>query len=186
MVNWLEHPPRVLSAYLRRGEAGLTDLEERLHEQAHEQPGKKFGKRETAYLPQSPFPPLLWRNNCERCRFYHDGAPGEPATCHIVGREGDPYGGEAIHPRGWCGLYTPPSGEPAFAWFHERLNPDGASSVRGLYLPWLATGQWGNREDYDHAPVTDPGERQQPAERQESTERRESGDRRSEGVDDDD
>lgn len=157
VVNWLEHPPRVLSAYLLRGEAGLTDLEEQLHEQAHRQPGHKFSKRETAYLPQSPFPPLLWRNQCERCRFYHDGGPGEPATCHIVGREGDSYGGEAIHPRGWCGLYLPPEGEPAFTWLHERLDPDGASSVRGLYKPWLATGQWGHRKGVEHAPTTEPG-----------------------------
>lgn len=164
MVNWLGHPPRVLSAYLSRGEAGLTDLEEKLHESAHRQPGHKFGKGEASYLPQSPFPPMLWRNQCERCRFYREGEPGESATCHIVGREGDPYGGESIHPRGWCGLYMPVGGEPAFAWLHERLHPDGASSVRGLYKPWLATGLWGHREDRTYAPTTEPGKPQREGE----------------------
>lgn len=181
MVNWLGHPPRVLSAYLRRGEAGLTDIEERLHEEAHDQPEGKFGKREVAYLPQSPFPPLLWQNRCGRCRFWEEGSPGEPGTCHIVGREGDPFGGEAIHPRGWCGLFTPASGEPAFAWFHERLNPDGASSVRGLYQPWLAEGRWGMAEDREHAPTTEPGERHESSERQEP-----GGRRGGEEADDDD
>lgn len=164
MVDWLGHPLRVLSAYMQRGESGLTDVEEQLHEQAHDQPGDKFSKREVAYLPQSPFPPLLWQNRCGRCRFWEEGSPGEPGGCHIVGREGDPYGGEAIHYRGWCGLFMPPSNEPAFTWFRERLQPDGASSVRGLYQPWLAEGHWGTGETLDHAPTTEPGEPGEPDE----------------------
>ena len=170
----------MLSAYLRRGEAGLTDLEEQLHEQAHEQPGDKFSKREAAYLPQSPFPSLLWQNRCGRCRFWEEGEPGEPGKCHIVGREGDPYGGEAIHYRGWCGLYTPPANEPAFTWFHERLNPNGASSVRGLYMPWLASGRWGHREEFDSAPPTEPGQRA------DQGEQRDQERSRGEGASDDD
>lgn len=158
VITWLEHPPRVLAKYLSRGESGLSDLEERLHEKAHDQPGGKFSKREAAYLPQSPFPPLLWRNQCERCRFYHDGSPGNPATCHIVGRNDDGFGGEAIHPRGWCGFYMPASEEPAFAWLHERVNPDGASSVRGIYEPWRAEGAWGTADEYEYSPTTQPGE----------------------------
>lgn len=164
MTHWMEHPPRLLAAYLMRGEAGLTDLEERIHEQAHDEPGEKFGKRDVAYLPQSPLPPTLWPMRCGRCRFWEEGAPGQPGTCHVVGREDDPYGGEAIHPRGWCGLYMPPSKEPAFAWLHERLDPDGASSVRGLYQPWVATGRWGTGDEFEQPPSTDPGEYDDPSE----------------------
>lgn len=126
-----------MRAYLTGGEAGLARVADDLHDRAHRQPGGKFGKRETAYLPQSPLPPAMWRYSCQRCRFYREGAPGEPARCHVVGREGEPFGGERIHPEGWCGLWTPPEGEPAFAWFRERLRPDGKSSVRGEYDPAL-------------------------------------------------
>lgn len=90
------------------------------------------------YLPQSPVPPLLWRNECGRCRFWQEGGPGEAGRCHLVGRPGDPFGGERIHPRGWCGFYLPPEGEPAFAWLGERLDPTGASTVRGEYRETLA------------------------------------------------
>jgi hypothetical protein len=131
----LAHQTRLLRAYLTDGEAGLERVASRLHDRAHRQPRGTFGKRETSYLPQSPFLPVMWRYSCERCRFYQEGGPGEPAGCHVVGREGDPYGGKAIHPEGWCGLWMPPAGEPAFAWLRERLRPDGKSSVRGVYDP---------------------------------------------------
>lgn len=140
MVSILDHQVDVLAAYLRRGEAGVADVADRLHERAHDRPGERFGKREARYLPQSPLPPVLWPYRCGRCRFWEEGEPGEPGHCHVVGRAGDPYGGEAIHARGWCGLWTPPAGEPAFAWLRERLRPDGASSVRGEYRPRLAAG----------------------------------------------
>ncbi len=137
MASALTHAPTALLRYVLQGEDGLADVAERLHEAAHDRPGGKFGKDESLYLPQSPFPPLLWRPKCERCRFYEDGAPGDPAMCHIVGREGDRWGGEAIHPRGWCAYYLPPEGEPAFEWFRERLDPSGAETVRGEYRPPL-------------------------------------------------
>lgn len=134
----LAHQARLLRAYLTAGEDGVSRVADRIHDRAHRQPGGTFGKREAAYLPASPVPPVLWRYSCERCRFYREGEPGEPATCDIVGREGDPWGGDAIHPEAWCGLWTPPAGEPALAWVRERLRPDGKSSVRGEYDPALA------------------------------------------------
>lgn len=137
MPSSLTHTPRLLWNYLRQGDRGVDEAAERLHHAAHDEPGKKFDKDSALYLPQSPFPPLLWRNQCERCRFWREGGPGEPGTCHIVGREDDPYGGEAIHPRGWCAFFTPPTGEPPFSWVRERLEPDGASAVRGRYDPSL-------------------------------------------------
>lgn len=137
MVSVLTHTPKTVLSYLLAGEDGLSRVGDRLHRAAHERPGGKFGKTEARYLPQTPFPPLLWQPQCGRCRFYEDGAPGEPATCHLVGREGDRWGGEAIHPRGWCAYYLPPEGEPAFEWYRERLNPIGTTSVRGEYRPRL-------------------------------------------------
>lgn len=156
----LSHAPRVVAAYLRQGEDGLAELADRLREQAHERPGGKFSKRRALYLPQSPFPPLFWRNQCERCRFWYEGAPGEPGGCTIVGLQDDPFGGEAIHPRGWCALWMPPAGEPAFAWLRERLHPDGASAVRGQYRERLASRQGGDgpagREGATRREVTVP------------------------------
>lgn len=138
MVSLLSHAPSLVWAYVRDGETGLSELADEVEAQAHERPAGKFGKREARYLPQAPFPPTLWRTSCGRCRFWEEGEPGEPGTCHVVGREGDPYGGEAIHHRGWCALWMPPPGEPAFAWVRERLRPEGRESVRGEYDPEAA------------------------------------------------
>lgn len=151
MVSLRTHAPNVLLSYLRGGEDDLADLAEELHEAAHGRPGHKFSKRRAAYLPQTPFPPVMWRNSCGRCRFWQEGGPGEPGTCHIVGREDDPFGGERIHPRGWCGFWMPPADEPAFAWFRERLHPDGASAVRGKYKPHLS----GEEAPAVEIPITD-------------------------------
>lgn len=135
MVSLLTHAPKVILAYLRQGERGLAEIEEEVEGAAHGQPGGKFGKKQAAYSPQAPFPPTLWRTSCGRCRFWEEGEPGEPGHCHIVGRDGDPFGGESIHYRGWCGFWMPPKGEPPFAWVTERLRPDGKSSIRGEYDP---------------------------------------------------
>lgn len=153
----LAHQARLLRAYLTAGEDGVARVADDLHDRAHRQPGGKFGKREATYLPTTP-PPVLWRYSCERCRFYREGEPGEPATCHVVGRESDPFGGEAIHPEGWCGLWTPPAGEPALAWVRERLRPDGKSSVRGVYDPALA------RKERRREGRGQPGQRREPVE----------------------
>lgn len=132
-ISWPSHASRVLLAYLKRGEDGLADLGEEIHARAHDQPSEKFGKKEALYLPQTPFPPNLWVNSCGRCRFWEEGAPGEAGRCHVVGRRGDRFGGERIHPRGWCKLWLPPEGEPAFAWLFDQLDPTGADLARGEY-----------------------------------------------------
>lgn len=136
-VSTVSHMIRILHAYTQNGTDEVNEVADQLHEQAHQQPSHAFSKQQVWYLPQSPFPPFMWRYECERCQFWREGGPGEPGGCHIVGQEGDPFGGKHIHPRGWCGLWTPPKGEPAFAWFRERLKPDGKSSVRGEYDPPL-------------------------------------------------
>lgn len=132
-VLWPTVHPNVLLTYLRDGEHGLAELEASLERKARSQPGGKFGKGEAAYVPKSPLPPLLWRYSCGRCRFWEDGEPGTPGHCHIVGREGDRWGGEDIHQKGWCALWMPPKGEPAFDWVREQLNPTGADTVWGEY-----------------------------------------------------
>lgn len=151
----LAHTPSLLWNYLRRGDRGVDEIADRLHEAAHDQPNGKFDKHSARYLPQSPFPPLLWRNQCGRCRFWQEGGPGEPGKCHIVGRPDDDFGGEAIHQRGWCALFTPPAGEPAFAWLSERLRPDGASSVRGRYDPSARTERRDERAGRGEDPTSD-------------------------------
>jgi hypothetical protein len=133
MVSPLTHWAAVVGRYLQGGDADLAERAERVEGAAETRPEGKFGKKEALYLPQTPFPPTLWRTSCGRCRFWHEGEPGEPGTCHIVGREGDPFGGEAIHYRGWCAFWMPPPGEPVLAWIGERLHPDGRASVRGEY-----------------------------------------------------
>jgi len=135
MVSPLTHWAAVLGTYARGGEDSLDDVADRIEAAAHDRPGGKFGKAEALYLPQAPFPPTLWRTSCGRCRFYEEGAPGEPGQCHVVGREGDRAGGEAIHYRGWCTYWMPPAGEPALAWLRQRLAPDGRTEVRGEYDP---------------------------------------------------
>lgn len=139
MVSPLTHWLSVLVAYLQHGEEGLSRVADQLEAEAHERPNRKFGKKQALYLPQAPVPPTLWRTSCGRCRFWEEGEPGKPGRCHIVGREDDPFGGEAIHYRGWCAFWMPPEGEPALAWVEERLRPDGKSSVRGVYDPEMTS-----------------------------------------------
>ncbi len=134
-ISWTSHPPRLIYEYLLHGERGLSDVADRIHRRAHRQPGGKFAKADVRYLPFRPFPLLLWDNRCGRCRFWQEGGPGEAGGCHVVGRESDRYGGEAVHPDGWCGLYTPPENEPAFSWIRDRIEPSGATDVRGEYEP---------------------------------------------------
>lgn len=163
MVSALTHWASVLTAYRRRGAKGLDDVADRLEAAAQEQPDGKFSKARALYLPQAPLPPTLWRTSCGRCRFWHEGGPGEAGRCHIVGREGDPFGGERIHYRGWCALWMPPAGEPAFAWMAERLRPDGRSSVRGAYDPETTEKERRRRE---RAPApTEPDARREGGER---------------------
>jgi glucose/arabinose dehydrogenase len=134
-LRWLTNYPTVLWRYLTRGEDGLADLEAELREEAAARPGGKFGKREAGYVPFVPIPPVEFRHECGHCRFWVDHGPGKPGECMIVGREGDPWGGKAIHEKAGCALFVPPAGERAFAWLREQLDPTGADLVRGEYHP---------------------------------------------------
>ncbi|PSP76107.1 glucose dehydrogenase [Halobacteriales archaeon QS_1_68_20] len=129
----LKHYPRMLAAYLRRGEDGLSEIEEDLRSRAAAQPEGKFTKRQAAYVPFVPLPPLEWRHKCGHCRFWVDEGPGEAGQCMIVGTEDDGWGGESIHEEAGCALFMPPAGEPAFEWLREQRDPTGADLVRGEY-----------------------------------------------------
>lgn len=131
----IKHYPRVLKAYLSRGEEGLENIEEALRAKAAAEPTGKFSKGQALYVPFVPLPPLEWRHKCGHCRFWVDHGPGKPGECMIVGREGDRWGGEKIHEKAGCGLFMPPAGEPMFAWISEQLDPTGADLARGEYHP---------------------------------------------------
>lgn len=148
MASVLTHMPSVLASYLWGGGEAVSGVAEDLLWAASRQPDGKFAKGRVAYLPVSPFPPVLWRPKCGRCRFWVGGEPGTPGRCRLVGRPDDRFGGEAIHPDGVCGFYTPPAGEPPFAWFHEQRSPTGADSIRGRYRHPLDHGSLvGDRPD---------------------------------------
>ena len=143
---WLTHYPRVLAAYRRSGEDGLEELEEALRTKAAAQPGGKFSKKQAAYVPFVPIPPVDWRHKCGHCRFWVDHGPGEPGECMIVGTEGDYLGGKAIHEEAGCALFTPPAGEPPFEWISEQTSPTGADLVRGEYhSPRASADEGGTR-----------------------------------------
>ena len=140
----LTNYPRMLRAYLSRGENGLADLEEALRTKAARQPKGKFSKGEALYTPFVPLPPLDWRHKCGHCRFWVDQGPGDAGECMIVGREGDRWGGKSIHEDAGCALFIPPAGERAFEWFSEQRNPTGADLVRGEFHPQRDGGSNGS------------------------------------------
>jgi glucose/arabinose dehydrogenase len=133
----LTNYPRMLAAYARRGEDGLSELEEKLRTKAARQPRGKFSKGQALYTPFVPLPPLDWRHKCGHCRFWVDHGPGKAGECMIVGREGDRWGGKSIHEDAGCALFVPPAGESAFEWFAEQRDPTGADLVRGEFHPGM-------------------------------------------------
>lgn len=147
----LTHYLRMLKAYRSRGEDGLEALEDALRAKAAAQPTGKFSKRQALYVPFVPLPPLDWRHKCGHCRFWVDHGPGKPGECMIVGREGNWWGGEKIHEKAGCALFTPPAGEPMFAWISEQMDPTGADLARGEYHR-LPPEQRRNQTDGDDQP----------------------------------
>lgn len=81
--------------------------------------GRKFNKVEAVYLGTPPVPPVAWRYECGRCRFYQS----ETRTCSVVGLRSDPWGGEAIHPLAWCAWWLPLANQPVLSWLTEVVDP---------------------------------------------------------------
>ncbi len=115
-------PFRVLGSLL----TGTPSMEELTQEVNTRQRslGRKFNKVEAVYTLAPPVPPIAWRYECGRCRFYH----AANRTCNVVGLRDDPWGGEAIHPLAWCAWWLPletgPTGtQPLIAWVTEVVDP---------------------------------------------------------------
>ena len=113
----LRTPFRVLSQ-LVTGRPSMATLSSEIRGQVA-QLGRKFTKVEAIYAPLAPVPPLGWRYECGRCRFYQP----ETKTCEVVGLPGDPWGGQAIHPLSWCAWWLPVEGQPLLAWAAELVDP---------------------------------------------------------------
>ena len=119
--------PEVVGVSITRGEDGIAELERGVRELAAEKDGEKLHKHESLYAPQTPIPFGVWEYKCATCRFYvgpdesDDGSP----KCQVVGREGDLFGGESVHPEAWCGLWLPNEGQEWFDYVRDRLEGEG-------------------------------------------------------------
>ena len=110
-------PFRVLSS-LVTGEPSLDQLGQEVNTRQRSL-GRKFTKVEAVYTLAPPVPPIAYRYECGRCRFYN----AENRTCNVVGLRDDPWGGEAVHPAAWCAWWLPLAGQPVAAWFTEVIDP---------------------------------------------------------------
>lgn len=116
-IRALRTPFRVLQQLLT-GRPTMAELEAEIVAQTR-QMGRKFSKIEAVYTAVPPVPPLGWRYECGRCRFYQP----ETRTCSQVGLPGDPFGGEAIHPLAWCAWWVSLRNQPLLAWVNELFDP---------------------------------------------------------------
>lgn len=113
----LTTPFRVLSNLLSGQptmDAMAQDIEQRVRIQ-----GRKWNKTEAGYVPFAPVPPLGWRYECGRCRFYESASK----TCTVMGLPGDPFGGESVHPIAWCAFFLPRADQPLLRWVAEFVDP---------------------------------------------------------------
>ncbi len=113
----LRTPFRVLQNLIF-GSPSMAELEADVIAQTA-QMNRKFSKIEVLFNPVPPVPPIAWRYECGRCRFFQP----ETNTCSDVGLADDPFGGEAIHPLSWCAYWLPLRGQPLFAWVTEFIDP---------------------------------------------------------------
>jgi len=109
--------PASIAGYAIDGDEGIEDLARGVKTRAMEEPYSKF---DAAYVPQTPYPPGLWDYKCATCRFYQPNGDGQ-SKCSVVGEEDDPFGGAAVHPEAWCGLWLPMDGQGWFDWVTDRL-----------------------------------------------------------------
>lgn len=103
------------------GEAGESQVEAYIRGLAAERPTGKFSKLDSYYVPFE-IPPVFWEYRCETCRFYQE-ANADAGTCDVVGRAGDPFGGEAISPQAYCAWWMPEADDEPFDWIRNRLAP---------------------------------------------------------------
>lgn len=120
--------PGSVISYAIEGEDGLSRLESIIRSRADQLNAGKISKFDTYYLPQSVFSPGLWEYKCGTCRFYNERrAKGNVGgTCDVVGQDGDPFGGERIHPDAWCASWLPEEGRSWLEWGTDRLEGGGS------------------------------------------------------------
>ena len=115
--------PASVIGYAVDGERGLSNIESAISDRADGLDAGKLSKYDVLYAPQAPIPFGVWEYKCKTCRFYErNGAKGGHAPgCQVVGQEGDPFGGEAVHPEAWCTLWLPEEERGFFTYLTERL-----------------------------------------------------------------
>lgn len=115
--------PATVVGYAAAGDMGTAAVEAEIREWAADLDAGKISKLDSFYAPQTPVPPVVWEYVCSTCRFYEpaDGDATAAPQCAVVGQEGDPFGGEEIHPDGWCALWMPLEGRGFFEWFTDRV-----------------------------------------------------------------
>jgi hypothetical protein len=116
-------PPATVASYAVEGDQGVSRLEEIIRNRANRLETGKFSKYDSYYLPQTPIPFGLWSYRCRTCRFYNarEKVNARGATCNVVGQDGDPLGGEYVHPEAWCAYWLPQQGRSWFEWATDRL-----------------------------------------------------------------
>jgi hypothetical protein len=104
--------PASVLGYALGGDETLNDIEDILVERAERTDYGKISKYDSFYFPQTPVPFGVWEYKCSTCRFYQEGdeRTGEGAKCSIIGLESDWFGGENVHPSGWCAQWLPYEG----------------------------------------------------------------------------
>lgn len=120
--------PATVLGYTAGGEGTLSSIEDVLRERANRTDKGKISKFDAFYAPQTPLPFGVWEYKCETCRFYQQprgGRNGSPA-CEVVGHEEDWFGGESVHPEGWCALWMPEAGRGFFEYATDRLEGEAS------------------------------------------------------------
>lgn len=122
--------PATVAGYTAGGETTLDQIEGAIRSRATATERGKFSKYDSYYFPQSPAPPAAWEYVCETCRFYHEpDTAGDDPKCGVVGHEEDAFGGENIHPRGWCAYWMPKDGQGYLEWITDRLEGEDSTDA---------------------------------------------------------
>lgn len=118
--------PASVIGYLLAGDKGTEKVAQEVRSWAARLDTEKISKQDAYYFPQTPIPFGVWEYKCETCRFYQPDGDGDGSPkCSLVGQEGDPIGGDGVHPDAWCALWLPEDGRKWFEYVTERLEGEG-------------------------------------------------------------
>lgn len=122
---------RIAIAFITGGNAGIQQEVAKIEQEelaGLQTRGRKLGKFEANYAP-FPLPPGGFIYDCSHCQFWIG-----PNRCSIVGRSGDNFGGEAIHPWHYCTRWLPRRGEAVLNWVVRYLDPSTAKDTEEVIL----------------------------------------------------